>query len=184
MTAATTSAANTPEQAAFSEEPTASSAETGPVQVHRIYIKTTPQAIWDAITLPEWTERYGYGGRVQPAFRQGEPYEILANDEMQAAGMPEVVVAGEVLVADEPHKLVLLWRANWDSEPATTLTYEIQSWGDVCSLTITHDLTGAPNLAAMVGGAMERTGAGGGWAQVLSDLKTLLETGTSLYAKG
>jgi len=152
-------------------------------QVHKIYIKATPQAIWDAITKPEWTERYGYGGFVRPSFTPGQPYEIVANEFMQAAGMPEVVVAGETLVADEPSTLVLLWRANWDTEPATKLTYEIKQWGDVCSLTVIHELDGAPNLARMVAGGDEANGAGGGWAQVLSDLKSLLETGQSLYGK-
>jgi len=152
-------------------------------QVNKIYIKATAQAIWDAITKPEWTERYGYGGSVSPGFIPGQPYEILASPAMQAAGMPAVVVAGETVEADEPTKLVLMWRANWDTEPATRLTYEIKPWGDVCSLTVTHELDGAPRLAAMVGGADEPNGAGGGWPQVLSDLKTLLETGDSLYGK-
>jgi uncharacterized protein YndB with AHSA1/START domain len=151
-------------------------------QVYRVYIKATPQAIWDAITLPEWTERYGYGGAVRSGFIPGQSYEIVASPAMQAMGMPEVIVAGETVEADEPRRLVLLWRANWDNEPATRLTYEIGDCGNgVCSLTVTHELDGAPNLANMVAGRDEPNGAGGGWAQVLSDLKSLLETGESLF---
>ncbi len=152
-------------------------------QVNKIYIRATPQAIWDAITKPEWTERYGYGGSVSPGFVAGQEYEILASPAMQAAGMPAVVVAGETVEADEPNRLVLMWRANWDTEPATRLTYDIKQSGDVCALTVTHELDGAPRLAAMVGGGDEANGAGGGWAQVLSDLKSLLETGDSLFGK-
>ncbi len=66
------------------------------------------------------------------------------------------------------------------AEPFTTLTYEIAelpAQPGVCKLTVTHDVTGAPATAAMVAGAQEEYGAGGGWAWVLSDLKTLVETG-------
>ena len=95
--------------------------------------------------------------------------------------MPEVVVDGEVIEADPPHKLVQTWRAAWTDEGATTLTYVIKEDGNgVSCLTVTHDLTDAAATAAMVGGTVE--GAGGGWAEVLSDLKTLLETGTALNA--
>jgi len=146
------------------------------VQVYRVYIKATPDAIWDAITKPEWTEKYGYGGRVEFDLRPGGTFRSIASPEMQKAGMPEVVVEGEVIEADPPHKLVHTWRAGWEQEAATRLTYEIREGeGDVTVLTVTHELEGAPNTAAMVAGSVD--GAGGGWAEVLSDLKTLLETG-------
>jgi hypothetical protein len=70
-------------------------------------------------------------------------------------------------------------------EPFTTLTYEITELADqpgVCRLTVIHDLTGAPVTAAMPGGSQEEYGAGGGWAWVLSDLKTLVETGSPFAA--
>ena len=70
--------------------------------------------------------------------------------------------------------------ARWDTDPATTLTYEIaETAPGVCKLTVIHDLAGAPQTAAMVGGGIE--GAGGGWAMTLSDLKSLLETGTGMF---
>ena len=150
------------------------------VQVYRVYIKAKPEAIWDAITKPEWTERYGYQGRARYDLRPGGTFRHLASLEQQQGGMPEVVVDGEVIECDPPRRLVQTWRAGWDSEPATRLTYEIEEGKDgVTSLTVTHDLTGAPNTAAMVGGTVPN--AGGGWAEVLSDLKSLLETGRSLY---
>jgi uncharacterized protein YndB with AHSA1/START domain len=153
--------------------------QTNTVQLYRIYIKASPQMIWDAITKPEFTERYGYGGRVEYDLRPGGSYRSIASAEMQEAGMPEVVVDGEVIEADPPHRLVQTWRAGWETEPATRLTYVIkEGTSGVCCLTITHDLEGAPKTAAMVGGTVD--GAGGGWAEVLSDLKTLLETGKPL----
>lgn len=154
---------------------------TTTVQVQRVYIKASAQRIWDAITQPDWTEKYGYGGRAEFDLRPGGTFRTIASAEMQQAGMPEVVVDGEVVEVDPPHRLVQTWRAGWDTEGPTRLTYEIREGeGGVTSLTVTHELTDAPNTAAMVAGSVE--GAGGGWAQVLSDLKTLLETGTSLYA--
>ena len=163
-------------------EDTMTSTATGTtVQVHRVYIKSTPQAIWDAIVRPEWTERYGYGGRVAYDLRRGGSFEAHASEEMKKSGGPAVMVEGEVLEVDPPHKLVQTWRPTWLEEAFTTLTYEIRERENgVCSLTITHDVHDAPQTAAQVAGTIE--GAGGGWAEVLSDLKTLLETGSSLYS--
>lgn len=163
-----------------------STTTTPTTQVYRVYIKATPQAIWDALTKPEWTEKYGYPGRYQydPDLRTGASFRVLADAEAQAMGMPEVVITGEVVDADPPRKLVQTWQAQWEPvEGVTRLTYEIvPGESGVTALTVTHELAGAPGVAAMVGGELESTGAGGGWNQVLSDLKSLLETGKSLYA--
>jgi uncharacterized protein YndB with AHSA1/START domain len=153
------------------------------VHVYRVYIKAAPQAVWDSITKPEWTERYGYGGRVEFDLRPGGRFRSIANQEMQNAGMPEVIVDGEVLECDPPSRLVQTWRAGWDTEPPTRLTYEIvQARQGVSRLTVTHDTTGAPRLTQMITGGDEDRGAGGGWAESLSDLKTLLETGSSMFS--
>ena len=148
-------------------------------QVYRVFIRATPEAIWKAITDPDWTDRYGYRGRAEFDLRPGGAYRALASEDMQAAGMPEVPVDGEVLEVDPPRRLVQTWRATWTDEPPTRLTYEIEPGEHgVCALTLTHELEDAPQTAAQVSGQIE--GAGGGWAYVLSDLKTLLETGDSL----
>lgn len=151
-------------------------------QVYRVYIKTTPQAIWDAITKPEWTERYGYGGHADYDLRQRGKFRWLAGEAMRAQGSPEVAIEGEVVESDPPRKLVQTWRLTMDAEtsgePMTRVTYDIEEMKDgVTKLTLTHDLTGAPKHFALVGGELEKFGAGGGWAWVLSDLKTLLESG-------
>jgi uncharacterized protein YndB with AHSA1/START domain len=152
-------------------------------QVYRVFIKAKPQAIWDAITQPEWSEKYGYGGRVEYDLRSGGAYRTFANEPMKAQGMPDVMILGEVVEADPPRKLVQTWHPVWDAqssaEPATRLTWEIaEQEGGICRLTVTHDVSGAPSTAAMVAGEVEN--AGGGWSWVLSDLKTLLETGKAL----
>ena len=97
---------------------------------------------------------------------------------------PDVIIDGEVIEADPPRKLVSTFRMLMDpdtaSEGFTLVTHEIKDLGNgVCSLTLTHELDGAPKLAALVSGSLEDVGAGGGHAWILSDLKTLLETGTS-----
>jgi uncharacterized protein YndB with AHSA1/START domain len=157
------------------------------VQVYRVYIKATPEAIWDAITTPEWSQRYGYGGFVDFDLRPGGAFRALTSDEMRAAGAPEVAIDGEVIESDPPHKLVLSWRMVMDAAMAaegfTRLTYEIKEGvGGVTSLTLVHDLTGAPALGALLAGELEDQGAGGGWSWVLSDLKTVLETGKPMAA--
>jgi uncharacterized protein YndB with AHSA1/START domain len=153
-------------------------------QVHRIYIKATPEAIWDAITKPEWSQRYGYGGSVEFDLRPGGAYRTHASEQFLAAGAPEVVVDGEVIEADPPRKLVQTWRMLMDpdlqAEGFTRLTYEIEPGEYGTKLTVIHELEGAPRLAALVNGQLESEGAGGGWAWVLSDLKSLLETGERL----
>jgi uncharacterized protein YndB with AHSA1/START domain len=159
--------------------------EAKTIQVYRVYIRATPDAIWTAITDPDWTDRYGYGGRAQYELRPGGSFRLLASEGMRAQGVPEVAVDGEVIEADAPRKLVQTWRlameASLAAEGFTRLTYEIEPLeGGVTKLTITHDLTDTPVHAGLVAGEMEDTGAGGGWAWVLSGLKTVLETGASL----
>jgi uncharacterized protein YndB with AHSA1/START domain len=154
-------------------------------QVHRVYIKATPEAIWDAITKPEWTERYGYGGRGEYDLRPGGTYLGFTTDAMRSVGAPDVAVEGEVIETDPPRRLVLSWHFLMDPELAaegsTRLTYEIEPReGGVTRLTVIHDLEGAPRLALLLSGGMEDEGAGGGWSWVLSDLKSLLETGEPL----
>ena len=162
----------------------ATSAET---QVYRVYIKATPEAIWEAITSPEWTQKYGYGGRAEyePGVKPGATYRGMTSDAMRAVGAPDVAIDGEVIEADPPNKLVQTWRMVMDeamaAEGFTRLTYEIaEGKGGVTKLTVIHELQGAPQLQLLMSGGMEDGGAGGGWSWVLSDIKSLLETGRSM----
>ena len=136
-------------------------------QVYSVFIKATPEQIWEAITNPEFTEKYFYASRVE-----------LANGRRRAFG-PEGQLWGDeaILEEDPPRRLVHGWRALYDSELAeeatSRVTWEIdQQEGGVSRLTVTHDqLEGAPKTAESVAG---------GWMYVLSGLKTLLETGKPL----
>ena len=85
-------------------------------QIYRVYIRATPEAIWQAITKPEWSQKYGYGGSVEYDLRPGGAYRAHASEEFLAAGAPEIVVDGEVIEADPPRKLVQTWRMLMDPE--------------------------------------------------------------------
>jgi uncharacterized protein YndB with AHSA1/START domain len=144
------------------------------------------EAIWEAITSPEWTEKYGYKGRVEYDLRPGGAYKGFATEQMLAMGSPEIVVDGEVVEADRPRKLVQTWRFLWDPELVeegfTRVTWETrEEAGGITRLTVTHELEGAPKHAEQVLGLVDLEQGGGGWGWILSDLKTLLETGKSLW---
>jgi uncharacterized protein YndB with AHSA1/START domain len=135
-------------------------------QVYSVYIKATPEQIWDAITTPEFTERYFHGVRME--IRDGRLWSTLR----------ELAWDVEVLENDPPHRFVHAWTSGYDDELAAeepsrvTWTIEAQDNGATL-LTVVHDrLEGAPKTAANVSGT--------GWMFVLSNLKTLLETGDPL----
>jgi uncharacterized protein YndB with AHSA1/START domain len=152
-------------------------------QTYQVYIKASPEAIWDAITKSEWTQQYGYGGRADYELRAGGAYRAYSTDAMRAMGAPEVIVDGEVVKTDAPRRLVQTWRAHFgeqsEAEAQTRLTYETEdAYPGVTKLTLAHELERAPSVAAYVTGSIPD--AGGGRPFVLSDMKTLLETGNSL----
>ena len=158
---------------------------TETIQIYRVYIKAAPEAIWEAITNPQWTVRYGYAPLVDYELRPGGAFKAHANEGMKALGCPDIISDGEVIESDPPRKLVQTYRMTMTPEMAaeafTRLAYEIEPVrGGVTRLTVTHDVTGAPRWAAVLRGERESNGAGGGWSEILSGLKTLLETGQQL----
>jgi uncharacterized protein YndB with AHSA1/START domain len=160
--------------------------QTRTTQVFRVHIKATPERIWQAITDPGWTARYGYRTPSEFELRPGGRFRAVANEGMKTMGLPDVVVDGEVIEADPPRRLVQTWKMLFEhsqaAEPYTTLTYEIEPLGpEVSRLTVVHDVTDAPIHAALISGDVLQ--GGGGWPYILSDLKSLLETGTALVSE-
>ncbi len=140
-------------------------------QVYSVFIRATPEQVWDAITKPEFTMRYFYGSELESTFEQGATYKQWAPER------EKLWVEGEVLESDRPHRLAHTWRSLFDEDSAaeepSRVTWEIeQQEGGVTKLTVVHDqLESSPKTAASVAG---------GWSYVLSGLKTLLETGEPL----
>lgn len=140
-------------------------------KVFEIFIRTTPQRLWQAITDPETRARFQFGSRVESPWTPGSPYRITH------AGAGNLI-EGENLEVDPPRRLVQTYHAIWDEEIAaqgtSRVTWEIEQVGDSCRLLVRHDELPAdadPHLY-------------GGWPMVLSGLKTWLETGTELTTPG
>lgn len=153
-------------------------------RVSEIYIKASPQTIWEAITSPEWNARFGYRSPQFYELRPGGAYRAEANAQMQAMGVPKVCIDGEIIESVPPRRLVQTFRFLFTEEQKkegfTRLTWEIEpTHSGFCRLTLTHELEGAPGMAAAVSTPFSEMG-GGGWSWILSDLKSLLETGKSM----
>jgi uncharacterized protein YndB with AHSA1/START domain len=141
-------------------------------KVFEIYIKTTPERLWEAITNGELRARYSFGVGVESDWTPGSRYEAVH----RAQGV--AIAEGENLEVDPPRRLVQSFNALWGedvrSEGTSRVTWEIEPVADSCRLTVTHDQL--------------REGANdqlyGGWPMILSGLKTLLETGESLTTPG
>jgi uncharacterized protein YndB with AHSA1/START domain len=157
------------------------------VQTQRIYIKAAPELVWAAITSPEWSQRYGYSVAVDYDLVPGGTFAAHANEGMRAMGTPDVVIDGQVIEADPPRRLVQTWHVLMDptmaAEESSRVTWELDDRpGGMTRLTVTHEFPESSVVAALMAGAMEDAGAGGGWAWVLSGMKTAIETGQRLEA--
>jgi uncharacterized protein YndB with AHSA1/START domain len=155
-------------------------------QVYEIYIRAPAAAVWDAITSPEWTEKYGYKTRVEYELRPRGAFRHKANAEMCAMGLPEVIIDGEVIECKPPFRLVQTYRFLFTDESKaegfTRVTWEIEEpKPNFSRLRLTHELEGAPGIAEMVSHPFAEPG-GGGWSWILSDMKSLLETGSTMVA--
>ena len=141
-------------------------------KVFEIYIKTTPEKLWDAITSPEMRSKYAFGVRVISDWTVGSKYE----GRSPKAPMP--IYGGENLEVDPPRKLVQSFNALWSesakAQGTSRITYEIQQIADSCKLTLTHDQLPEDAPEELYGGH----------PMVLSGLKTLLETGERLTTPG
>ena len=141
-------------------------------KVFEIYIRTTPERLWEAITDPEIRSKYNFGTRLRSDWTPGSRFEV---SHPKADGL---LGEGENLEVDPPRRLVqsmvALWSDEVKSEGTSRVTWDIEPVGDSCRLTVTHDEL--------------REGANselyGGWPMILSGLKTWLESGELLTTPG
>jgi len=145
-------------------------------KVFEIYIKTTPEWLWQAITDPELRRKYTFGVGVYTDWKPGSPYQAETGPETIAPNMP--ISEGTILEIDPPRRLVQSFNALWSDdvkhEGTSRVTWEIEPVGDSCRLTVIHDHLREGANAELYGG----------WPMVLSGLKTLLETGELLTTPG
>jgi uncharacterized protein YndB with AHSA1/START domain len=135
--------------------------------VYEIYVRTTPDALWDALTDPDFTARYFFGTRVESTWNTGAPVLYLVDGSARTAG--------EIVEADPPRRLVTTWNQTYDdgvTEGPSRVTWEIEPIGTSCRLRLVHDdFHGTTRTFEAVGRA---------WPLVLSGLKSMLETGEAL----
>jgi uncharacterized protein YndB with AHSA1/START domain len=143
----------------------------GSMTVFEIYIKTTPERLWEAITSEEMRARYSFGVGTVSEWTPGSEYR---------ASVPGVIdiASGENLEVDPPRRLVqsfdALWSEDVQKEGTSRVTWEIEPVGTSCRLRVTHDQLGEDANNELYGG----------WPMILSGLKTLLETGEDLDTPG
>jgi uncharacterized protein YndB with AHSA1/START domain/DNA-binding transcriptional ArsR family regulator len=139
--------------------------------VFEVFIKTSPERLWEAITDPQERAKYSFGAEVHSDWSPGSGYH---------GGVPGVVdlVSGENLAVDPPRLLVQTFNALWSddvkAQGTTRVTWEIEPVGTSCRLTVTHDQLPSDANSELYGG----------WPMILSGLKTLLETGELLETPG
>jgi uncharacterized protein YndB with AHSA1/START domain/DNA-binding transcriptional ArsR family regulator len=141
-------------------------------KVFEIYIRTTPERLWKAITDPEIRSKYNFGAGVTSDWTVGSPLKMGSPTNDGLLG------EGEVLEVDPPrrlvHTMVALWNDEVKSEGASRVTWEIEPVEDSCRLTVTHDQLREDANSQIFGG----------WPMILSGLKTWLETGELLTTPG
>jgi uncharacterized protein YndB with AHSA1/START domain/DNA-binding transcriptional ArsR family regulator len=141
-------------------------------KVFEIYIKTTPERLWHAITDPDIRAKYNFGARAESDNLPGSSFRLISPNA------PGPLGEGEILEVDPPRRLVQTMRALWSDDVAaegtSRITWEIEPVGDSCRLMVIHD--------QMRDGANEQIY--GGWPMILSGLKTWLETGELLTTPG
>ena len=141
-------------------------------KVYEIYIHTTPERLWEAITDADIRSKYNFGASIRSDWTPGSRFE------MGSPKAPGLLGEGENLEVDPPRRLVqsmvALWSEDVKREGASRVTWEIEPVGDSCRLTVTHDeLRDGANAELY-----------GGWPMILSGLKTWLETGERLTTPG
>jgi uncharacterized protein YndB with AHSA1/START domain len=141
-------------------------------KVYELYIRTTPERLWEAITDSEIRGKYSFGNRISSDWTEGSRYE-QSNPQSDS-----LLGEGVNVEVDPPRRLVQVWTALWSdevkAEGQTRVTWEIEPVGDSCLLRVTHDQLSENANEQLYGG----------WPMILSGLKTWLETGELLTTPG
>lgn len=140
-----------------------------PTFVYVSYIRTTPEKLWDALRLPEFTKQYWFGTHQESEWKVGAEWKIVMGDG-------RVADKGEVVEFDPPKRLVLRWRNEFQpelkAEGFSLCVMDLEPNGEIVKLTISHALEGE--------GTKFIKAVSGGWPKILSSLKSFLETGHAL----
>jgi uncharacterized protein YndB with AHSA1/START domain len=134
--------------------------------VYVTFIRTTPEKLWEALTDPQFTRKYWFDTTVECGWKKGSPWKLVGSDG-------SVTDTGEILEIDPPRCMIIRWQNEWKpelkAEGPGRCTIEIEPVGSAVKLTITHEID-RPESKLI-------TAVSGGWPRVLSNLKSLLETG-------
>lgn len=140
--------------------------------VYVTYVRATPAALWTALTSPEFTEKYWSGVRAESEWRAGSPWRLVLSDG-------RVGDTGEIVEADPPRRLVIKWRNEFrpelKEEGYSRCVMEIEPLEGAVKLTVTHTIDHPRSQLIEA--------VSGGWPAVLSNLKSLLETGEVVRAR-
>ena len=139
-----------------------------PEFVYVTYIKTTPSRLWEALTSSEFSRRYWFGTELRSDFKIGSPFALVMDGK--------VTDSGEILEADRPRRLSYTFQHELDDEMrkdgATKVTFTLEPHGELVKLTLTHE--------GFAKGSKLLDGISKGWPAILSNLKSLLESGEAL----
>ena len=134
--------------------------------VYVSYIRTTPQRLWDALTEPEFQRQYWYGMHQDCDWKAGSSWAMVFSDG-------RVADSGEIVESDPPRRAVIKWRNEFrpelTAEGWSRCTYEIEPDGEICRLTILHEIE--------VENSKLLEAVSGGWPRIVSSLKSILEGG-------
>ena len=139
-----------------------------PKFVYVTYIASTPEKVWEALTSPEFTRQCWFGTHHETDWKAGSPWRLVFDDG-------RIADAGEVLEADPPFRVVLRWRNEFrpeaKAEGYSRCTIAIESLDGAVKLTIVHELEDDRAESKFI------DAVSGGWPRILSNVKSLLETG-------
>jgi uncharacterized protein YndB with AHSA1/START domain len=130
------------------------------------YIRTTPEKLWSALTDADFIRQYWFGMNCESQFKAGSSWKLVS-------GSGQLYDSGEIVAADPPRRLVIRWehqnKPELKAEGASLCTMELEPFGSAVKLSVTHTIEQEHSKLIEA--------VSGGWPKVLSNLKSLLETG-------